>query len=408
MNNDRDNNEMNRKPGQLPGLDQEQGRNVPSAAGNSGQTGNQGYAGQPGPSQPGPSGRPDQEHWKQEAQGGSARKGFAAAIRRHKGVTIFLIIVAIIFIVGIALGKDSGKPEVSGNTVTLGTDSTLKMNDDYIGQLHIDGEITSEASSFGSSSYDQEWIISRISDMKKDGHNKAILLNINSPGGDAYATSQVYKALMDYKTETGRPVFAYMKSEAASGGYYIAMASNMIYADEECWVGSIGVRTGYIYDVTGLLKKLGVKVTIISSGKNKTMGDPASELTDEQKEIMQGLIDDSYGRFVGVVAKGRGMSEKKVRRLADGRIYTAKQGVENGLIDEIKDYDAAVAEIKDEQGLKGVKVYDLKKSNDESLVSSLLSGMAALRPQSDSTLDEVNKLLTGTNMKVMYLSDIRK
>jgi protease-4 len=321
----------------------------------------------------------------------------------HKGLIIFLIIIAAVIVLALVSSHYSNTSTVRNGTVTVGTDDTLEMNSDYIGELPIEGEIVSSG---GDGQCDQEWTTARIQDMQKDPHNKGILLNINSPGGDSYATAKIYQALMAYKKKTGRPIYAYLGSEAASGGYYIPMAADEIYADELCWTGSIGVRTGYIYDVTGLMKKLGVKATIISSGKNKTMGDVTKKLTKEQRQILQELVDEQYDIFVSVVADGRGMSEKNVRKLADGRIYSAKQALKLGMIDGIADYSDTVAKMKQQNGLSSTPVVKIERESDGSILTSLLSSMVS--KNSSNELEQINQLVSGTNMRVMYLADLRK
>ncbi|MGN0709117.1 MAG: signal peptide peptidase SppA, partial [Anaerovoracaceae bacterium] len=319
-------------------------------------------------------------------QGGGKKKN------GRKGIIIFLIIAAAVIVVAFAASHYTNTARVRNGSVTVSTNEKMDIGSDYIGELPVEGEIVSSG---GSGQCDQNWMITRIQEMQADSHNKGILLNINSPGGDSYATAKIYKALKEYKESTGRPVYAYMGSEAASGGYYIPMAADKIYADELCWTGSIGVRTGYIYDVSGLLKKLGVRTTIISSGKNKTMGDPTKKLTKEQRKIIQDLIDEIYDDFVDVVAEGRGMSKSRVKKLADGRIYSAKQAKRLGLIDEIADYQDAVAEMKRECGFGSTPVIKINMDSGSTLLSSLISSMAS--GKSASELEQVNQLLSGTN-----------
>ena len=142
-------------------------------------------------------------------------------------------------------------------------------------------------------------------------------------------------APMDYKEETGRPVYAYCEDYCASGGYYIASAADEIVANRNSFVGSIGVICGQFVDATELLEKLGIDITTVHSGANKLMGSSYESPTEEQIAIYQELSDEIYDRFVGIVADSRDMSDADVSALADGRIYSAQQGVDNGLVDDI-------------------------------------------------------------------------
>ena len=228
---------------------------------------------------------------------------------------------------------------------------------DYIGLIYLEGTITDGTSGDG---YSQDWILDSIYQMSEDQGNKGILLHVNTPGGSTYATAEVYEALLEYKEETKRPIYVYMGSQATSGGYYVSMAADKIYANPECWTGSIGVIISGLYDLSGIMEKYGIRAENITSGANKDMGTSIKPLTDEQREILQSLVDDSFDRFVDVVAKGRGMDEKRVRELADGRIYSATQAKENGLIDEIGSLRDAVDDMRSSEGLQDVEVEEFE------------------------------------------------
>ncbi len=222
--------------------------------------------------------------------------------------------------------------------------------EDYVGVLHIEGTISgSDTTSLlysGDGVYSQEYILTAIETLQNDEYNKGILLYIDTPGGEIYATDEVYTALVEYKTVTKRPVYAYFSTYACSGGYYIAMAADEIYAHRMTTTGSIGVSYGTHIDLSGLCEKLGIGVEDITSGDNKAMGSYFAPLTDEQRAIYESQLDEYYGYFVDVVEAGRGLSEDAVKALADGRTYTAKQAKDLSLIDgigEYEDYAAAVS-----------------------------------------------------------------
>ena len=339
------------------------------------------------------------------------KKSFFA---RHRGLIIFLIILAVILGIAYAAANSlrSGGLKADGDTILLGTGDTLDLSEDYIGQLTVEGTIAESVSGnmlTGTSSYYHEWTLDMIDQMMADQENKALLLYVNSPGGTIYASDELYLKLKEYKETTGRPVYSYMASEAASGGYYISAAADRIIANRNCWTGSIGVTIGTLYDVSELLDKLGVSTVTITSGRNKAMGSTTDPMTKEQREIFQSLVDEAYDQFVGIVAEGRHMKERKVRKLADGRIYTAKQALENGLIDQIASYEEATAEIQ-RQVRSSAAVKSIEHKSDDGFLSSILMGAfgTQAQPEALSTYDVVKALLRENNtFTVTYLSNIR-
>ncbi len=208
--------------------------------------------------------------------------------------------------------------------------------DRYIAVVEVLGTIQEETTDllYTSGTYLHTTTIEYIDDLIYDPENRGILLYVDSPGGTVYESEELYLKLMEYKKETKRPIWVYMAHYAASGGYMISMAGDKIYANPNTTTGSIGViMSGY--DLTGLYEKLGVEYFSITSGEYKD----SSDMTDEQIEIYQSQVDECYERFVEIVKDGRNMSEKKVKQLADGRTYTAKQALKHGLIDEIALYE---------------------------------------------------------------------
>jgi len=205
---------------------------------------------------------------------------------------------------------------------------------DNIAVVYISGTISSVTDGL----YDHTWLIDTIKSLTEDTNNKAMCIVLNTPGGGVYQTDEVYLELLKYKA-TGRPIYAYMEEVCASGGYYIACAADEIYANRNTLTGSIGVLLNTVYDISDLLEKMGVKTTTVTAGKNKNMGSYFDELTDEQRAIFQSICDESYDQFVSIVSDGRGMPVSTVERIADGRVYTAKQAKDNGLIDGIMTFD---------------------------------------------------------------------
>ncbi len=231
----------------------------------------------------------------------------------------------------------------------------------YLAKIYITGTIEAEGPS-----YNQEWLLESIDMLKEDSNNVGILLVIDSPGGTVYEADGTYLALLDYKRETGRPVYAYMQSMAASGGYYIACAADYIMANRNTLTGSIGVIAGSSVDLTGLMEKYGIKYTTIHSGKNKNMGNYNEPLTAEQVQIMQSIADEAYEQFVGIVADSRGMPVDDVKTLADGRIYTAAQALKNGLIDEVLMQDKNAVPTMQNRAFDGEEYEEVEFKYEES------------------------------------------
>lgn len=212
----------------------------------------------------------------------------------------------------------------------------------YVSVIYITGVISEE-----NKTYNQKWLLRQIKNAQNDKNNRGILLKIDSPGGTVYESDEAYLALEEYKRATERPVFAYFGSLAASGGYYIGCSANYIYANRNTLTGSIGVIAGQSVDATGLLEKMGVKMHTITAGRNKNMGNYNAPLTEEQRAIMQSIADEAYEQFTGIVADARDLPIETVKELADGRIYTAKQAEENGLVDDVCSYEDAKDDIRD-------------------------------------------------------------
>ncbi len=189
----------------------------------------------------------------------------------------------------------------------------------------------------------------------EDPRVKAVVLRINSPGGGVTASDIMYHELQEFRDKTGKPVVACMMDVCASGGYYLAMACDSVFAHPSTTTGSIGVIMS-LYNAEGLFTKLGIESDPIKSGPNKDLANPARKLSDEERAILQGIVNEYYGSFVGVVAKGRNLPVEQVRAVADGRVYTAQQAKELKLIDEIGYLADAIRDAKLRAGVIDAKV----------------------------------------------------
>jgi len=182
-----------------------------------------------------------------------------------------------------------------------------------------------------------------------------ILLDIDSPGGAIDPSDILFHELRRFREETGKPVIAQLNGVAASGGYYVAVAADRIVAHPSCITGSIGVII-QSWNAAGLFDKLGVELTTLTSGPNKDLLNPGRPLREEERKILMGLVQDAYESFVGAVAEGRGMDPGLIRDLGDGRIYTARQALENGLIDRIGYQSELLEELRQAAGVQRVDV----------------------------------------------------
>lgn len=270
----------------------------------------------------------------------------------RKGLYIFIALL--IFCIGLAVCAMLGSnPIVADYIAVLDIAGTISENDGY--------------------TYDQQYLLNSIEKITSDSHNQGLILHIDSPGGAVYQIDELYLKLMNYKEKTGRPVYAAIESYAASGGYYEACAADKIYANRNAITGSIGVIMGEFVDLSGLLDQLGVDVSYITSGPNKSMGNSYQPLTEEQKDIYQSICDEYYDRFVNIVAEGRNMDEATVRKLADGRVYSASQALEHGLIDGLEPFDDTLSRMTSDLGYDSIDVQYFSYQAPSSLLDYLSS-----------------------------------
>jgi len=203
--------------------------------------------------------------------------------------------------------------------------------------LYIDGEIIE-----GGSYYDHPGTLTAIEDLMVDPNNAALLVVFNTPGGGLYESDELHHTLSVYKQRTGRPIYAYMKQECCSGGVYAAMAADTIYASKMTITGSVGVYVE-TYSEAGLLEKLDIEREFITTGQNKVSGYPT--LTPDQRAIEQAMVDEGFSFFKTVIREGRGLTDEQMAPFLDGRILTALQAKELGLVDKVLYYDEAIDEI---------------------------------------------------------------
>ena len=227
---------------------------------------------------------------------------------------------------------------------------------------------------------DSRNINEELSKYKNNPGIKAILLRIDSPGGGVVPSQEIYEEVRRIREEYGKKVVVSMGSVAASGGYYIASASDRIVANPGSITGSIGVIMKF-GNVEGLLEKIGVHSFSIQSGSLKDMGSPFRKMKPEERAFFQQLIDDVHDQFIQAVSEGRGIPEDEVRRLADGRIFTGQQALELHLVDDLGNLQDAIeiaAEIAGIEGEPKIVETPKRKSWLERLTNRWMGGIAGV------------------------------
>ena len=236
---------------------------------------------------------------------------------------------------------------------------------DSVGWVSIRGPIMSSETGKPWERGAEQWA-RRIEQLAETKGVKAIVLDINSPGGSVGAVQELYMRILRVKKEKKIPFIALFGDVSASGGYYLGAACDKIVAHPGTLTGSIGVIFS-VSNMEGLFNKVGFKMDPIKSGKHKDIGSPARPMTVEERKILQDLIDDAYGQFVQAVADGRHMTVEEVKPLADGRIYSGNQALALKLVDQLGDSIDATKLAAQMGGIKDEKPRvrrDTEKLND--------------------------------------------
>lgn len=232
-----------------------------------------------------------------------------------------------------------------------------------------------------------------------DTHVKAVLLEVDSPGGGITASDIIYNQILKFKTDTKKNVVVYMQDIAASGGYYISSAADAIVAHPTTITGSIGVIMPLI-NVAELINRYGIKDTSIASGDKKEIGSPLKQMTPEEAAILKSIIDEMYMQFVKVVSTGRNMDVETVKKIADGRIYTGKQALEKGLVDQLGYLEDAIVVTKKLAGLTEATIVRYEKHYGLTDLFGLMSGKLF---QNNTIRLDISQLQERGDTRPMYL-----
>lgn len=259
-------------------------------------------------------------------------------------ISAVLLIAVLSFVVSLLGGNNNNELKVAvGDRVAVINISGPIVDGDSVEQTLLGG---TQAATSGQ-------LMKEIRDAAADSSVKALVLHINSPGGSVTAAEEVGRELERFKETTKKPIVTSMGDQAASAAYWLASYSDVIYANSSTLTGSIGVYMPYM-NVEDLYKKIGVYTGKIKSGPHKDILSPDREMTAEEREILQGIVNQLYDEFIAVVANGRKMDTDAVRALADGRVYTGKQAQQLGLVDEIGNYYDALEAAGKLIGVNGI------------------------------------------------------
>lgn len=228
-----------------------------------------------------------------------------------------------------------------------------------VGVIEIDGAIA-----------DSRQTIDHIRRFREDDAIKAIVIRINSPGGAVGPAQEIYREIR--KTVGTKTVVASMGAVAASGGYYVASAADGIVANPGTITGSIGVIMGYT-NFGELLEKIGMVPVVIKSGPYKDTGSPTREMRDDEREILQAIIQTIHAQFVTAIAEGRKMARAEVERAADGRIITGEDAQARGLVDRLGNFQDALEWAAELAGIEGVVVPVYARDKKLTLLRYLIS-----------------------------------
>jgi len=231
--------------------------------------------------------------------------------------------------------------------------------------------------------FTERWL-ETIDTIQKDESIQGVLLRVDSPGGLVADSHQIYHALNQLREERGIPVYVSMARIAASGGYYIAMGAGpkgTIFAEPTTWTGSIGVIIPR-YDVSGLASDIGVDSEPLTTGPYKDSLNPFHELTEGERKVWTGIMNDAFDQFKGVIDTGRSnLDADAIAKLATGQVYTADQSVENGLVDEIGFQDDAIDALARQLGLEDPEVVEFQHPPTLSdLLLGSMQGVEASNP----------------------------
>lgn len=276
----------------------------------------------------------------------------------------------------------------SGSGGSLSEEKLSGKGDAKVVLIELEGVIANRAGGGGlfGVGYDLVARLEREFDKAaKDEDVKAVLFEIESPGGTVTASDRIWRLVKRFREKSKKPVVIHMGGICASGGYYISVAADAIYCEPTTITGSIGVILSSL-NFHELLKKHGVQDVTIKSGANKDLLNSTSAPNKEHHKILQGMVDQTHARFVDLVAQGRPFDINRARELADGRIYTAKEALAHKLVDGIGYRDDSFAAAKKLAGAAEARLVRYKR---QPTLSDMLTGTVRSKRLDLELLDEI-------------------
>jgi protease-4 len=258
---------------------------------------------------------------------------------------------------------------------SLNGDAAL-IDGDQIGVIDVSGVIL-----------DADRLDSQLRKFGEDDSIKAIILHINSPGGGAAASQEIYHEVLRVRQEKHKKVIASIESVGASGAYYIASGCDRVYANDASVVGSIGVIMEWT-NYGELYRWAKLKSVVIHAGELKDAGDPTHDVTPQEQAYFQSLVDNMYGQFIHDVATGRHTTDDKIKPLATGQVWTGQQSLPLGLIDQVGGFRVALMETAKSVGIHGEPTIVRPSSDKRGLLSILTSNGEDLFPNPSQLLNQ--------------------
>jgi protease-4 len=291
-------------------------------------------------------------------------------------MTVILLLAVLSFVVSLLGGKNNSAVKQAEDTATRGDKIAVI---DITGTMLSGGSGVPQLFSETTGAYSNT-IMKQLRRAAKDKNVKAVLLNINSPGGSVTSAEEITEEIQRFKKDSKKPIVATMGNAGASAAYYVAANCDKIYANPSTLTGSIGVYIGS-KNLEELYKKLGITDVMIKSGVHKDILSGARPMTAEERTILQSMVDEMFESFLQTVSIGRKLPLEQVRALADGRVYTGRQAKNLKLVDELGNYYdalAGTAELAKIEGEPSVVKYD-SVQDWRSWFSGQLAGMISAR-----------------------------
>jgi protease-4 len=297
-----------------------------------------------------------------------------------------------------------------GGVYALGSMFTVSSDDVWIEEVHHSGN-RSASDKIAIVTVDDvlyeptaKYVLKQLKRAEQDERVKAIVLKVDSPGGTINASDHIHRKVQqicrDRSNENFKHIVVSMQSLAASGGYYVSVAADKIYAEPTTLTGSIGVIASFP-NVAGLLDRFDVRWEVVKTGPLKDTGSPFRPMTEPERERLRQIIDDAFQRFIDIVCEGRSdkLDRTKVIELANGDIYTAREAKQSGLVDEIGYIEDAIKAAESLAGITDSHVIEYKRPLS---LSDILLGVSARKPAVQFDLDSLHR---ATIPRVMYMAE---